>query len=293
MADKTKKTTSYDVFKAELQTAFGMFDPTDDSWIKEVFNAGQAQLANGVASASIPDLLINDPSLTKYRQRFAGLIKLQELAKKQPVSYVPDISHYVASERALTETLKRYGLNNMANKSDIADIIGNDVSIVEAESRIVDGYMAIKNADSALTNELKKQFPNLSDADFVHALLTRKDQGADYLKKKVATAGIAAEATTAGIKSQIGAEELMKQGFTRAEAAKTFQSVAAQQEAIQSAAATFGEKVSQQDLQKQLEEEQFGIKTSGTVSKLRSQARAQFTGSSGIQTGSLSKKKQV
>ena len=47
-------------------------------------------------------------------------------------------------------------------------------------------------------------------------------------------------------------------------------------------------------LQKQLEEETFGISgEQQNVKRLKSQARAQFAGQSGIATGSLSRKKQT
>lgn len=284
MADTS--TTSYDVFKAELQTAFGMFDTSDDSWIKEIYNAGQNQLSEGVSSASIPDLLINDTSLTQYRSRFSGLIKLQNLSKTQSIAYVPDVAHYVAAERAMTDVFNRYGLTDMANKNAIADIIGNDVSVDEAASRVIDGYMAIKNADTALMAELKRQFPTLSDSDFVHSLLTSKDKSAEYLKNKVATAGIASEATRVGLQSQLTPEEIQKRGFSRAAAAQGFSAIADQQQGIQQAQKMFGDNTSQSDLQLQMEEEAFGGPKSKTAKKLASQARAQFGGSSGFHTGS-------
>jgi hypothetical protein len=287
-------TTNFDVFKSELQVVFGIFDPTDDSWLKEIWNAGQSQLSQGVASTSIPDLLLDDPKLVNYRSRFSGLLKLRELAKTQPVSYIPNISTYIASERALINKLNYYGLNDLATKETAANIIGNDVSVTEAESRITDGYLAIKNADSGLMQQLKKEFPTLGDADFVSALLSKKGEGVEFLKNKVARAGIETSAAAVGIKSQIGAEELRKRGVDRETALTGFKAVKEQQAGVEAAARMFGDKTDNATLQKQAEEEAFGISgEQANIKRLKSQARAQFAGQSGIKTGSLSRKKQI
>lgn len=287
-------TTNFDVFKSELQNVFGVFDPADDTWLNEIWNAGQSKLNEGIASESIPDLLLDDPTLTNYRARFAGLFKLRELAKKQPVSYIPNIRNYVESERSLIGKLRYYGLNDLATQKTVADIIGNDVSVTEAEGRIIDGYLAIKNADSALTEQLKKEFPTLGEADFVSALLSKPGEGVEFLKTKVARAGIETSAVATGIQSQVGAEELRKRGITRETALEGFKAIKSQQVGLEQAAQMFGDTTSKTELQKQLEEETFGISgEQQNVKRLKSQARAQFAGQSGIATGSLSRKKQV
>ena len=287
-------TTNFDVFKAELQTAFGVFDPTDDTWLREIWTAGQSKLSQGIDSESIPDMLLDDTTLTNYRSRFSGLLKLRELARTQSVSYIPNIRNYLESERSLIGKLQYYGLNDLATKNNIADIIGNDVSVTEAESRIVDGYLAIKNADSALTEQLKKEFPTLNDADFVSALLSRKGEGPEFLKTKIARAGVATGIAASGIESQVGTEELRKRGVTRETALQGFKDIKSQQAGVEQAAKMFGDTTDKTELQKQLEEETFGISgEQQNVKRLKSQARAQFAGQSGIRTGSLSKKKQV
>jgi hypothetical protein len=287
-------TTNFDVFKSELQVVFGVFDPTDDSWLKEIWTAGQASLSQGVASTSIPDLLLDDPKLVNYRSRFSGLLKLRELSKTQPVSYVPNISTYIASERALIGKLNYYGLNDLATKETAAQIIGNDVAVTEAEGRITEAFLAIKNADSGLMQQLKKEFPTLGDADFAAALLSKKGEGVEFLKNKVARAGIETSAAAVGIQSQVGAEELRKRGVDRETALAGFKSVKAQQAGVEAAASMFGDKTEKTELQKQAEEEAFGISgEQQNVKRLKSQARAEFAGRSGIATGSLKRKQQL
>lgn len=287
-------TTNFDVFKSELQGVFGVFDPSDDTWLNEIWNASQDKLNQGIASTSIPDLLLDDPKLTNYRARFAGLFKLRELSKTQAISYVPNIATYIASERELIGKLRYYGLNDLATQKNAADIIGNDVSVTEAEGRIVEGYLAIKNADSALTEQLAKEFPTLGSADFVSALLSRKGEGVEFLKTKVARAGIQTSAVAVGIESQIGAEELRKRGITRETALEGFKAVKSQKAGVEQAARMFGDTTTGEELQKQLEQETFGMSgEQENVKRLKSQARAQFAGQTGITTGSLSRKRQV
>jgi hypothetical protein len=55
----------------------------------------------------------------------------------------------------------------------------------------------------------------------------------------------------------------------------------------------FGDTTRPEDLQTELESEALLGQTSKTRKRLESQARAQFSGQSGIATGSLSRKRQV
>jgi hypothetical protein len=290
-ANMPSAATNYDIFKAELAVAFGSFAPSDDAWIREIFNAGQVKMNEGVSPGSIPDLLIDDPSLANYRSRFKGLLDLKERAKTQKVSYLPTIAEYVTAERANTELLQRYGLNNMANQKTLDALFAGDVSTTELEERIVNGVTAIQNADTALKQQLATEFPTLNSSDFLEALLSG-NEGAKILQQKVARAGIAAEAATAGVKSQLGAEELRKSGVTREQARAGFQAVAQQKAGVEQAGRIFGD-VEVGTLQTELEKEALLGQTSKRTKALASQARAQFGGASGITTGSLGKRKQV
>ena len=291
MANVPNAATNYDVFKSELAVAFGSFGPNDDSWIREIFNAGQSRMNDGVSAGTIPDLLLDDPALVNYRSRFKGLLDLRERAKTQKVSYLPTIAEYVAAERANTELLQRYGLNNLANQKTLDAIFAGDVSTTELEERIITGYNAIENADSALKQQLAAEFPTLGNADFLEAILSG-NEGAKVLQQKVARAGIAAEAATAGIKSQLGAEELRRSGVTREQARQGFQQVAQQKTGIEQAGRIFGD-VEVGTLQAELEKEALLGQTSKRTKALASQARAQFGGQSGIVTGSLSRRRQI
>ena len=283
--------TNYDIFKSELAVVFGSFGPNDDAWIREIFTAGQTKMNDGVSAGAVPDLLLDDPALVNYRSRFKGLLDLRERAKTTKVSYLPTIAEYAAAERANTELLQRYGLNNLANQKTLDALFAGDVSTTELEERIVTGYNAIQNADTALKQQLAAEFPTLNNSDFLEALLSGPE-GAKTLQQKVARAGIAAEAATAGITSQLGAEELRKSGVTREQARAGFQAVAQQKAGVEKAGRIFGD-VEVGTLQTELEKEALLGQTSKRSKALASQARAQFGGSSGITTGSLGRKKQV
>jgi hypothetical protein len=283
--------TNYDIFRSELAVAFGTFGPNDDAWIREIFNAGQTKMNDGVSAGSIPDLLLDDTALVNYRSRFKGLLDLRDRAKTQKVSYLPTIAEYVTAERTNTELLQRYGLNNLANQKTLDSIFAGDVSTTELEERIITGYNAIQNADTALKQQLASEFPTLNNSDFLEALLSG-NEGAKVLQQKVARAGIAAEAATAGIKSQLGSEELRRSGVTREQARTGFQAVAQQKAGVEQAGRIFGD-VEVGTLQTELEKEALLGQTSKRTKALASQARSQFGGSSGITTGSLGKKRQV
>lgn len=290
-ANMPSAATNYDIFKSELAVAFGSFGPNDDSWIREIFNAGQVKMNEGVSAGAVPDLLLDDPALVNYRSRFKGLLDLRERAKTQKVSYLPTIAEYTAAERANTELLQRYGLNNLANQKTLDAIFAGDVSTTELEERIVTGYNAIQNADTALKQQLAAEFPTLNNSDFLEALLSGPE-GAKVLQQKVARAGISAEAATAGIQSALGAEELRRSGVTREQARQGFQQVAQQKAGVEQAGRVFGD-VEVGTLQTELEKEALLGQTSKRTKALASQARAQFGGQSGIVTGSLSRKRQV
>lgn len=283
--------TNYDIFKAELAVVFGTFGANDEAWLKEIFNAGKKRMADGISASSIPDLLLQDTSLVNYRNRFKGLIALQERAKTQKVAYLPTIAEYIQAERTNTLILQRYGLNNLANQNTLDALFAGDVSATELEERITTGYLAIQNADAALKQQLAAEFPTLNQADFLEALLSGSD-GAKVLQQKVLRAGINAEAATAGLTSQIGAEELRKSGVTRESARTGFQQVAMQKAGTEQAGRIFGD-VEVGTLQTELEKESLLGQTSKRAKGLQSQARAQFGGSAGVITGSLTKKKQV
>jgi hypothetical protein len=216
-----------------------------------------------------------------YKQRFAG----NEALRSAGLSVLSE-AEYLYNERMYAEAFKAYDFGDLSTRENFAKLIGGNVSPALLSERIKLAYDKVQNADIALKNELNKMYPGISDSDLARSLLMG-DQGTEYLKSRIGQAEILAEATTAGLSLQSSAEELQSRGVTREQAAAGLQKVSQVKAGMEQASRMFGENVSPNDLQKELESEALLGQTSKRTKSLASQARAQFGGQSGIQTGSL------
>ena len=223
----------------------------------------------------------------EYMQRFAG-----NEARRAAGRPVLTEAEYLYNERAYTETLKSYQMGDLATISNFADFIGKDVSPVELSQRFSMAVEKVQKADPALKRQLNKMYPGISDTDLARSLLLGSE-GSQFLKTRLGQAEILAEASTADITLQTSAAELEAQGVTREQAAKGLQKVATQKSGLQQASRMFGDEVSPDTIQKELEAENLLGQVSTRNKRLSSQARAQFGGQSGITTKSLSGKSQV
>jgi hypothetical protein len=186
--------------------------------------------------------------------------------------------------------LRAAGLNSIATIASIAKIIGANVDYTEFNKRIETAFKAIDNADQYLKAELATNYGTLSRQDLALGLLGGQE-GSDALKKKIDIAGMRAAASEFGLQTQMNAEELSKMGVDRATARTGYQKTKKELAGLTSAASTFGAKGI--NLQAELEQENVLGNESSTVKSLRSQARSEFAGQSGIVSGSLGRKKQV
>jgi hypothetical protein len=221
----------------------------------------------------------------EYKQRFAG-----NDARRAAGRQVLSESEYLYNERAYTETLKAYNMGDLATRSNFSEFIGKDVSPVELSQRFSMAVEKVQKADPALKRQLNQMYPGISDTDLARSLLLG-EEGSQYLKTRIGQAEILAEASTAGITLQNTAAELEAQGVTRKEAAAGLSKTAAQKTGFEQAARIYGEDVNPDQLQKELESENLLGQTSTRTKRLASQARGAFAGQTGIQTGSLSRKK--
>jgi hypothetical protein len=200
------------------------------------------------------------------------------------------ISDYITAENEYRSRLlavpefKKY-----AKTDSIKRFIESGNSIGEVEDRINNALFAVKGADAGLKQQIKKFFPAATDEDLADALLTGTTDALTQ-KQRFGQAEILTEAATAGISLASDVSELQKRGVTREVAAKGLKQVARERGGIQQASRMFG---GQGLTQAELEEEALNLGESESANRLRSQARAQFGGSSGITTGSLGRKKQV
>lgn len=259
----------------------------EKGWLGKLYAAAKPFYKQGFKDADIPDLLLtSDKAPAEYKQRFAGI---EELKKKQAagqnISHIPSIAEYSTMSDEMSKKLKSYGLNSLANNETLAKIIGNDVDQVELGARLDDAFAAIDNADEFLKKQLADSFPTLSRADLAKALLTGS-AGAVELKKKVDIAGIKAAAAEFGLQNQTSVEELYKMGVNRADARKGYSDSQQQISGLQAAQEQFGKTA---DIATELEKVNVIGGNSGEVKRLKSQARGQYQGTTGVRAESLTK----
>lgn len=287
-----------DVFKSVLSLMFDVEAPENQAWITAAFNWAKPKVDAGVSDVLIPDMLLKsnaakEPAMKPFYDRFSSMIAANERAKAANKETPYDtISNYVQAEKDYAKAVKtRTGFDEFTTTDNIKKFIDNDLSVQEVTDRIDNAFYAVRNADETLKNEIKKMFPSATDADLARTLVTGN---VDALTgaQKIGEAGIQAAATTigyGGIASNVS--ELQKQGVTRDKALTGFKQVARERSGIQQASRIFG---GEAPTQAELEAEALGTGVETAAAKrLRSQARAQFGGQTGITTGSLSKKKQV
>jgi len=285
-ADTARNTTNRQVFRQVMGAYFNL--TTDSSWIDALFDSAKKYYDQDITGDAAVELLLREENAPQqFKDRFSAYLSTN--AKRTAAGMAPEFSNladYVATERAYISKLKTYGaFSDLANQENVKKFIENEISVDEVGARIDNAYFAVQTADAALKEQIRKQFPGLNDDDLARSLVTGETDSIQQ-KIKFGAAAIGAEAQSFGFEPASDIINLSKQGITRDVARQGFQQMAKQSAGIQQAARTFGRQVGQQEL----EEEAFGLKQSEVAKGLRSQARAQFVGQSGITTGSLSRK---
>jgi hypothetical protein len=272
-------------------------DPAKNSWVNSLYSVAKKYVDTNLVSYNDPtlyDLLLTDtqsPELAGFRDRFSVyLAQRNDAIAKGTVPQFSNLSEYVQTEKAYGNILRsKPAFADLATDVNIKQFISGNVSVDEVQARIDNAYYAVSTADQALKDQIKEQFPSLTDDDLAKSLVTGNTDSVQQ-KIKFGAAGIAASAKAAGIQAQSNLEDLAKQGVTRQDALKGFQQVARERGGIQQASRMFGGAA---PTQAELESEALTGAESASAKRLRSQSRAQFGGSSGIVTGSLGRKKQV
>lgn len=225
-----------------------------------------------------------------YQDRFKG--NFDRLAAGKTVL---SEGQYLQNEIEYEKVMKSYQAGGLANRNNFAQLIANDVSVDEVSERFSGAYTRVQNAitsnDKALVDELRKLYPGITDNEIANSILLGSE-GSKYLKSKLDIADIKAAETETGVKSIFGAERLASEGLSRSQARVGLSRVASGTGGLEQASKTFGE-ASAEGLQQELEQENLLGIQSKRVKRLASQQRGQFTGQSGIKSGSLGKKAQV
>ena len=225
-----------------------------------------------------------------YQDRFKG--NFDRAAAGKPVL---SEGQYLQNEIEYEKVMKSYQAGGLANRNNFAQLIANDVSVDEVSERFSGAYTRVQKAvtsnDKALVDELRKLYPGITDNEIANSILLGSE-GSKYLKSKLDIADIKAAETETGVKSIFGAERLAAEGLTRSQARVGLGRVVEQKTGLETASRMFGE-TSAEGIQQELENENLLGIQSKRNKRLASQARAEFSGTSGIKTGSLGRKAQV
>ena len=199
-----------------------------------------------------------------YKQRFAGneARRAKGLGDLSPATYI-------ALEDSFKQTMRSNGIPDKFydEPSDFAQLISNDVSVSEFNSRIEYARSLVQDASPAVKSEMSRMF-NVTEGQLI-AYFIDPDKALPILKEQERSARIAAAAVeNAGMQLTVGmAGDLAKRGFTEAEAQKGFANVSRLGELTQQFAGETA--ISQQDVIAS----QFGFNTEAEKEIKKRQAR--------------------
>lgn len=276
------------VYATVFQSLTGI-NASEESWVTDLYSVAKEYIDAGTFrsdDALLFDIILSDEKAPKaYKDRFKAITDLR--ARKS--SFVPTVAEYIAMEKKYKDVFGAVGLSELGTNEQISQFISNEVSADEMADRINKAFVAIDTADDLTKNVLSERFPGLTRQDVAKGLLLGKESTYE-ITKKIEGAKVATEARRAGLEAVASEQDIAAQGFNQQELRKGFQTVAREKTGLQQAARMFGqEPVSQQEVVSDV----FGTQESAKLKQLRSQARAQFGGQTGIVTGSLGRKKQV
>lgn len=274
--------TGLDITAEENKWAYQLYDVA-----LPFINSDQIQPGD---TALYDIILADDKAPQSYKDRFSAVTELKKKAPEMGMT----VADYLKQENQYKQLLKSAGMGNLANANEIKKFFLNEVSYDEAAGRINAAFGAIDSADEPTRQALAERFPTLNKADLAQGLLLGKE-GTYEIEKKAAAAQVAGAGLSQGFRTSLSDQELVASGFGtsvtgRENARQAFAKVAAEQAGLQQAARAFG---GPSNIVQQAEKEALLGQTSTEAKRLRSQARSQFAGQTGIVTGSLGRKKQL
>jgi hypothetical protein len=262
---------------SDKQDAFALLESTFNSYGLESLAPvikGYMQQNMGPYQAAL--LLKQTP---EYKTRFAG----NETRKAAGLNMLSE-AEYLALENSYTNLFGSYGVKNLANKTQFASLIGNDVSSTELNSRLDLAVNQVQNADPTVVATLKEFYPSVSNQDLVSYFLA-PGETLPKLQMQVQSADIGAAAKQQGLAtSQTSAEALAKYGVSYGQAQAGYGKIAEALPATQKLSQIYGGQTGIN--YNQTEAEAQYLKNSGAAAleqqKLKELETAQFQGRSGV-----------
>ena len=255
----------------------------DSAILNEFWKAYDSEYKNlPVAIGDIPDLLVSTNKAPTFNAKYKTYIDL----RKNPnnATGITSLAEFNQARKEYKNLLSYYNLKDMANDETVDQFLSNNVSLAEASARMQAAYDAIKTADTFLKEQLGQY--NLQDKDIAKALLLGKE-GAIELQDKIKTANVLAAQSQVGLTSQLGAQELARQGVTRSQAAQGLAATKSQLAGYQAEATRQGQDAT--TIQSELEKENILGLASQRRKKLQQSGASTFSGRSGTMQTSLNK----
>jgi hypothetical protein len=267
--------------RAEKRDAFALVQDTMRSY--GFTDAELAELSGYIESSIIdPNIgpnaaILGMRNLGVYKQRFAG----NEARVKAGLNALSE-GEYLQQEKDYGQYFKEYGVQDLATRTQMATLIGNDVSAIEAKNRIGLAVDRVKNADPTIMQELKTYYPTLNDKDLVSYFLNPV-QALPELKRKVTASEIGAAAIGQGFKGATDALGLADYGVDRAAALAGYADIKSVLPVSEKLSDIYGE--AGIDYTQQTGEAEFLKQNQDAAEKrkrLKSMERASFMGSTGM-----------
>jgi hypothetical protein len=249
----------------------------------------------------ILNLLRYDPRYNKpYLERFAG--NAERLKNKVPLL---DEATYLKQELGYSKMFKAYGLTNLDNTAQYTKLIGADIDIDEATTRVSMATDRVLNAESSTKNAFLRFFPMLSNQDLVAAMLNPEEQ-LPALERKVQSAEIGGAALRQGLTAEladtttksamysnvqagtVGAGTLETAGVTAASAVKSYGTIASELPTMEKLSSIYGSTLDQYGQREAEQADLLGLASAKRKKeRLIAREEAQYQGSAGTMKGSF------
>jgi hypothetical protein len=183
----------------------------------------------------------------------------------------------------------KYGAKDILTPDVLTTIVGNDIDHVELENRFSIANTAVSGMDEFTRQQFKAAFPRAkNDSDIMKAMLLGKEKGSAWLQTKVDVADINAvyNRYNIGTDQQVGANEILATpGMTGDRAVSAITQASGDLKNLNNLADIYS--MDKSNLGKETIKEATGGPASQRRAKLNALERAQFAGTSGVGSTSL------
>jgi hypothetical protein len=150
------------------------------------------------AGKSEAQIMIDLEGTDAFKQRFPAIGTLRARASTGENVHVPTPGEYIQAETTYTSLMRTAGLppGFYDSQADFTNLISNQVSPQELQSRIQEGYSQMVNAPADVKQQLNDYY-GVTPGQLAAYFLDPK-VGVDVIRKQVAAANIGAAATRSG-----------------------------------------------------------------------------------------------